>query len=312
MKKNTIIFFLFFWNSIFANEPSAFNAGNLNNKKPYGLTPIEKAIYKNNQEIFSLRSRNKRIVSEIQSITDNIDGLKSVLNGQMLSLFKIKQRLVDIQTSYEQLKQDRTKNTQTIKVLKKQNELLKNHINSLTKKNKMDINRTTSILLNLEQQMGSYVTKESFLKVVDDMENFKQKLLKELNMVDESTFFKGKSLKEIYKDANAAYRGNLYEKARKSFSHLIKNNYYPAKSSYLIGESFYYEKKYANAVYYYKKSISFYQKPSYLSTLLLHTAISLSKTNKKQAAKKFAKALVKKFPKSQAVKLLRESYSNLL
>jgi TolA-binding protein len=64
----------------------------------------------------------------------------------------------------------------------------------------------------------------------------------------------------------------------------------------------YRRKNYANAISYYKKSSSLYSKASYMPTLMLHTAVSMSKTGDKQHANAFFKAVVAKYPNSVEAK----------
>ena len=76
----------------------------------------------------------------------------------------------------------------------------------------------------------------------------------------------------------------------------------PAKGNYLLGEIAFEQKRYEDAIYYYKTSATRYDKADYMPRLMLNSAKSFEAINEKDNAKKFLETLVKLYPKSQEAK----------
>jgi TolA-binding protein len=93
--------------------------------------------------------------------------------------------------------------------------------------------------------------------------------------------------KELYRRGTRAYIDKEYTTAIQYFKATSDKNYKPAASNFNLGEIAYYSKKYEEAIFYYKKSAGLNDKASYIDTLLLHTAIALDNTGKKEQAKAF-------------------------
>jgi len=79
----------------------------------------------------------------------------------------------------------------------------------------------------------------------------------------------------------------------------------------MIGEMKYYRKDYGEAIAYFKKSASLYQKASYMPILMLHTAISMQKTGDIRNAKSFYKAVISKYAGSKSAKIAKENLSEM-
>ena len=70
----------------------------------------------------------------------------------------------------------------------------------------------------------------------------------------------------------------------------------------MLGEISYFSGSYAEAINYYKKSISHNESQDYTPKLLYHTAISFDKIGDKDSANKFYKALKASYPDSKEAK----------
>ena len=92
---------------------------------------------------------------------------------------------------------------------------------------------------------------------------------------------------DISTKAKSFYDKKYYTKSIEYYSYLIEKNYKPAHAHYMIGEMMFRRKNYADAISYFKKSASLYSKASYMDLLMLHTAISMDRTNDKKNAKTF-------------------------
>ena len=74
-----------------------------------------------------------------------------------------------------------------------------------------------------------------------------------------------------------------------------------------MGEIAYYNKKYNDAIFYYKKSAKFDDKASYMDTLLLHTGISLENIKDKAQSKLFYETIIKNYPTKDSAKIAKKT-----
>jgi TolA-binding protein len=107
---------------------------------------------------------------------------------------------------------------------------------------------------------------------------------------------------KILKKARYYYNKKYYTKAIEYYKYLFTHNYKPARSSYMLGEIYYYKRDYANAIAYFKESAMRYKKASYMPTLMLHTAVAMKKTGDTKNANMFFNALIQKYPNSKEAK----------
>ena len=271
--------------TLYANEPSAFEAGDLNNPNPYGLTKNEKAILKNKRNISLLRDRFYALQTKVDDLSEKVAGLKSIVEGLDEQIQKLKEK-----NSNEELQ--------------KEIAALKADLNAsvtVQKENFTQIKKILKELTSLIDHINStYVTKEQF-----------QEELKKIYASLKSTSLEKKSGRTLYKEAKRAYRNKEYEKAKELFALSAKKRYRPATSNFYIAESCYYSGEYDCAVAHYKKSASIYSKSSFMPILLLHTAISLQKLGKKQEAKKFFQTLIKLYPETKSAKIAKKYMSKV-
>ena len=74
----------------------------------------------------------------------------------------------------------------------------------------------------------------------------------------------------------------------------------------MIAQCYFAKNDYGKAIAHYKESANRYKKASYMPTLMLRTAYSMSKVGEKNSAKKFYNAVIAKYPGSvQAEKAKR-------
>lgn len=89
------------------------------------------------------------------------------------------------------------------------------------------------------------------------------------------------------------------EQAKTGFEESVKNNYKPAASSFYLGQIAYRQKKYDEAVRYYKQSAGLYDRADYMPELLLNLARSLDKAGDKKNSTIFLKSLMESYPDSK-------------
>lgn len=228
------------------SEPSAFGAGNLNNPKPYGLTSTEEVILENKQNLRKVVVDTNNQANKVDSIRDRIDGLQGVIEGLAK---KSQENKIALQLLSE-------KNLEALKSSdeyeKRLSEMSQNNSKSI-EEIKILISELSSLLETINK---TYVSKNEFNSLVEDVNKFKELVSKELKSSSKSS---GSSLDKLNRgdvatDARSFYDKKLYDKAIEYYTYLIDKNYKPAYAHYMIAEMQYYRKNYAEAIAYFKKS----------------------------------------------------------
>ncbi len=273
-------------------EPSAFGAGNLDDNSPYGLTSSEKTVLENKSHLKKIVVKSNNQANEVESLRERIDGLQSIVE----SLSRKSQMNKRTLSQLENKNNENSKNT---------NEYGK-RLAEIVELNSQKINQNILLLEGLSTLINdinkNFVNKKEFNILIDDVNEFKNLVVKELassssSKIKESTLSTMKNA-DIAMKAKVFYNKKYYTKAIEYYKHLIIKNYKPANAHYRIGQMNFRRKNYAQAISYYKKSVSLYSKASYIPELMLHTAISMDKMKDKKNAKVFYSGLISKYPKS--------------
>lgn len=282
-------------------EPSAFGAGNLNTPKPYGLTSSEEVVLQNKKNLQKVVASSNDQANRVDSIRERIDGLQTIIEGlsrkaqeNKINLQKLdekntqeldssneyEKRVSEVTQSNSQIAQANSQNIEDIKLVISELSLLVDNINK------------------------TYVTKDEYNSLVNDVNKFKDLVAKELKKSSspKKSGFKTMSNAQIAKQARSYYDKKYYTKSIERYSYLIEKNYKPANAHYMVGEMKYRRKNYAEAIAYYKKSASLYSKAKYMPSLMLHTARAMELTADKKNAKSFYNALIAKYPNSSQTK----------
>jgi len=288
---------------LLSSEPSAFGAGNLDNSQPYGLTQSEKVILQTKDKLNKVVVKSNNQANEVESLRERIDGLQTIIEGLTR---KSQENKLGLQALEE-------KNDQG---LKNSNEYEK-RLSEISQANAAEIKELNQTLSKtkvlLETIDSSYVTKKEYNTLVGDFNKFKELVSTELNknVAKKSSQFDKISNAEVEKLAKENYDKKHYTKSIEQYTHLIDNNYRPARAHYMIGEMNYYRKNYAEAIAYFKKSASLYSKADYMPTLMLHTAISMEETSDKKNAKSFYNGVIAKYPDSKAASIAKTKLSKI-
>lgn len=286
-------------------EPSAFGAGDLNNPNPYGLTSSEEALLENKKNLRKVVVKSNNQANEVDSLRERIDGLQSVLESLSATSRKNKLSLKSI--SKENI-EDSKNNSEFDKRLIGSTQLN----NELILVNTKDIKKINIAILEISKLVDkinlSYVSKNEFNTLVKDVNKFKDLVSKELKSVAGNKKSDSNKLSngDVATKAKANYDKQFYTKALKNYNQLIKKNYKPAHSHYMVGEIYFNRKNYAEAIAYFKKSAKLYSKASYMHNLMLHTAISMDKTGDKKNAKTFYSAVISKYPDSSSAEVAKK------
>lgn len=276
---------------LLASEPSVFGAGNLNQPNPYGLTAEEKLILENKQEIQAVVQKNNIQNAKVETVTERLDGLQTIVEGlgqsvneQRIALQKItdsSENDANLTSSINELRQQTAANSENITQLKTLLEELSHVVDSVN---------------------TSYVSKEEFSLLMKQLKTT-------LPIKGESS---GKmDAKAIEKKAKELFDQQKYEEAQNYYQMLIQKKYKVDEANFWIGETYFHRKEYKQAVSFYKESASLNDKAPYMPTLLLHTGQSMEKNGDYTSAKAFYKATINKYGGSGAANEAQERLSKL-
>ncbi len=278
---------------IYAVEPSAFEAGDLNLPDPYGLTSSEKVILKNKKEVNALSTNIGFIKSELSNIQEQIDGIKSVVESQNIQISKINKNIVSIQ-NYD------LNNSQNIENIENDLNATKTAQVQNYQKIKLVLSELSSLIDSIN---NSYVSKTEFNKKIIVLKSKIDKIIEQ----NREKSLSQKKRKTIFLDAKLLFNKKEFTKAKLYFQESIKRRYLPATSNFYLGEIAFLNKNYPKAINFYKKSISLYSKTaSFTPTLLFHTYLSFQKLGDKNNALKFKKILLSRYPNSKIAKKLKK------
>jgi len=305
-----------------AEEISAFGAGDINAKNPYGLNSAEKNILDNKKTLVNIDSKVKGVKYNLESINERIDGLESIyegdsqkLNESVLKLNEIIKKVEENSTLTEKHSTDieNLKNV-TSQILSMQEEFTKNMTSLKTAISKLSkttntINKSYISEKEFKSNMNQFITRNEFealKKTLDVKTSVKTKTNTKTNIVSSKA-----DKSAILEEAIRLFEKDYFTKAIPMFEGLIAANYKPAESNYYLGEIWYYRKKYDDAIRYFKTSAMLYDKASYMPKLLLHSAISFEKTKDFSNAANFYSSLIDIYPDSKEAKTATNNLSNI-
>ncbi len=295
-------------------ESSAFGAGDLTSNSPYGLTSSEKLL---KEKLDTLSNDNAQSNSRINELTQRIEGLQSTLEGINSQYAKSNSRLTQLETNSETLENNLSIELKNLKAYVEESRKIQETNNKQIKKILAELSSLVDSInanyvskdelddMNLSVKNGVMVTPIS----INDANNTLNKednttkaqiQEKEITQIDDS--WKKKKNNEILDLAIKDLNKNSYEDSKVKLNYLIEKQYKPARANFWLGEIEYKQKKYNNAIVYYKKSSTISTKGDYFPKLLYHTAISLDKIGDPKTANGFYKALKTNYPNSPEAK----------
>lgn len=282
MKKISILW-LVVTSSLLAAEPSAYGAGNLDSNSPYGLTSSEKYILKNKEKVKDLAQGVGSVKIQLSQINENYEGLRSVTEGYGSKISQIdkKIRVLENNDSISRLEEE----VAALKIYVNESRALQD---SNQEKIKVVLEELSSLIDSIN---NNYVSKKTFKELESKVNKSSQ--------IKKSVQSTSKSGAVLLKEGMKYFNAKEYEDSKVSFTQLVQKNYKPARSNFYLGEIAYFQKDYSIAISHYKKSISLYDKATYIPTLLYHTGISFSKLKENSQAKQFFDALKQGYPDSK-------------
>lgn len=283
--RRTLLVIALLWAVTLNAEVSVFDAGNLDKENPYGLTENEKILLKNKQKVEKLNQNIGSVQSDISYAQESIEGLRTVVDGLNQSSVNLDTRISELENKININDVNVTNEiTDLKKIVKKNQAIQEENYKKITKA----ISELSSLIDSINSSKTGNVAGQNEQAPSDNIE-------KKSNL-------DGKSLADILKDADNAYKKKDYVNAKAYFEHLADKNHKPAYSNFMLGEIEYAQKNYLQAIPYYQNSVELYDKADYMPKLLYHTAISFDKTGDKKSANKFYGALKQAYPDSKEAK----------
>lgn len=322
MKKILLVTLIITSTIVKAEEISAFGAGDLDSKNPYGLSSAEKNILKNKKTLGNIDSKVKDVKLSLGSISERIDGLESIYEGDSQKLNDSVLKINEIIKNVEENSTLTEKNGKDIENLKtvssqmltmqeeysKSLEKLKNAVSKISK-TLNSINKTYISEKEFKSNMNQFVTRAEFEALKKSLG--KQTSNKITAKSNSKKISSNKDNADILDEAIALFKKDYFTKAIPMFEQLIASNYKPATSNFYLGEIWYYRKKYDDAISHFKTSAMLYDKASYMPKLLLHSAISFEKIKDFNNAATFYNSLIDIYPNSKESKIAVKNLSNI-
>ncbi len=293
-------------------ESSAFGAGDLTSDSPYGLTSGEKLL---KEKLDTLSNNDAQVNSRISEIEQRVEGLQSTLEGINSQYAKSNSRLTQLETNFEAMENNLSTELQNLKAYVEESRKIQDTNNKQIKKilaelsslvdsinanyvskddlNDFNLSAKNTLVVPTSDDKNATSLKENNASVIPAKE-------KEVKQIDDS--WKKKKNNEILDLAIKDLNNNSYENSKTKLNYLISKQYKPARANFWLGEIEYKQKKYNNAIAYYKTSSALSTKGDYFPKLLYHTAISLDKIGDPKTANGFYKALKTNYPNSPEAK----------
>lgn len=287
-------------------EPSAFDAGNLNNPSPYGLTKTEQYILTNKnsiatiqKELNALRKNHYNLKTGFDELKNAHEGFMSVAAGELqkvqhlrLKVDKYDERFAEMEGTLQKMQSESNNTVTQVTATMEENLKIQNgNIEKLTIALK-DLSKI------IDEINSNYVPGAELQAMREEMKALSEKVTKV--MEEPSYAFKDEENFKIYADAEDYYEKKDYKQSEPRFKWSFDHQYKPASSTYHLGQIAFKQKRYSDAIYYYKKSVSLYDKADYMPELLYNAALSFEQIKDMGNAKKFFESVVAAFPDSKA------------
>lgn len=257
-----------------------------------------------------LAKNNTQLKEEIQSLKDEIYDLIPQQTAKQEQLLATKNNQKDsnpIQKAEKQVIQE-DKQNENIANLDSKKDLKKQPIledkqdnNSEQDNNSKNVNTDkepkaeNELVAKNEQESPKEENKET-------QDTQKAKALEEL---------KNKELALVFKEAEEYLNAKDYELANEYLQFAVKGHYKPARGNYLLGEIAFIQKRYQDAIYYYKVSATRYDKADYIPNLMLNSAKSFIEIKEKDNAKRFLDTLIELYPETKEAEESKKILLNL-
>jgi TolA-binding protein len=255
------------------------------------LSDSERLIFKNQKAIQANKKELMKLKLKLNAIKENVDGMKSLLESTNEKISQTTQKNANSVSSDE------------IKKLKKRVDEIERENSKRFKKIEKSIEKLISLLSSSKTTTTPKKLKPPKEGVTDSK---KKKVTKKQNKKEKKL-----SAKEAFLKAEKLFKRKKYKEALDNYLIASSKKYNLYNTYFKMGECFYYQKKYDEAIAFYKKSVNLKDDSKFLPKLLLHTGISFKNKGDKEGAKKFLNTVKSAFPNSVEAKLATKYLKNL-
>lgn len=280
------------------NKEIAKLKNDVSNVVQVGIYTANVAIHNIDKEIAKLKNDVSNVIQKSLNITQDVESLSYLSESQSLLLTKIDRLSKDLQMlegHFEENKYYLEKNNQelinTMQELKGEKELIRVKIMNIEgdlEKIRAEIDGLASIQKELAKaQKGIDIENEKDIIAIDGKQN-------------PESFFK--EAKEDFDNNNFSIAQQKFEKFAKDFPN---DNNLP-EVQFLIGESYYKDKKHDDAILAYDNFLKKYPHNDRAKIALLMQGFAFIELNDKKTGKAILEQVIEKYPKSDEAKVALE------
>lgn len=277
---------------LFAAEVSVFEAGNLRNPSPYGLTQNEKLLLEKTQEVEKLGRELAGMRNDFSSLREQMEGVRSVLDGTNTRVGRSDGDMRALEARLVSLEETFAKTSEQILLLQTNLQEAKNAQDTNNERLRIVLGEMSSLIDSINNNYASKSTLATLAERVGELEGAKK-------TAPLPSGLEAKPGAELMQEALSFFSANNLDEAWARYDILVKKNYMPARSNYFLGEIAYKKQQWKTAIKHYKISIDLYDKADYIPRLLYHTAISFDKIGEPANAAPFYRALKSNYPESK-------------
>ncbi|MEO1941709.1 MAG: tetratricopeptide repeat protein [Campylobacterales bacterium] len=276
---------------VLAVDPFSINLNNPQNLNM--LTPQERAIVQNKQQILILSDKLRQLEKEFKNRKLIVETKLEEYGTQLQNLANQIQGLNSAMVEVTSAKLQISNNTQDIQGLQQRVTKLEQQMTQLQK-------QVTA--LEKSQQENFKVIKGTLRQVLKELSQLGGKVTP-AGVVPNSEINLNLSPREAFRRAKKLFQQGDLEGAEKLFLVTYSKNYMPATTSYYLGEINFQKGKYKEAVAFYKESLTRYPKPlSFTSRMLYHLGVAFKKLGYTDKARLTFQKLIRRFHDQYATK----------
>lgn len=156
---------------------------------------------------------------------------------------------------------------------------------------------------------------ETRLLIVEGFFSSKDDPSEKTKLRDMAETKKPKSMEQIYNEAYDDFKKGNTKKARSGFRKYLEQfpkTEYSDNAQYWIGESFFIEKKYREAILEFEEVISNYPKGNKVPSALLKQGLAFYRLGDKTSAKLLLQKVIKEYPESNQAEIAKRELKNLM
>jgi len=239
----------------------------------YGAGDIDSSspygLTQTERNVLNNRKEIQDLKNRVEEQQNRIEGLITIIDGLNKEVLSLKEELKNTQKMVEDVQ------------------------------NSQEDNKTREMILELskvvEEINNNYVTFED-LRTATNRQMIEQQQTTQSQSLD---------IASIYEKGIEAFSNRNYNLAKEYFQKALEQNYKLAPTYFYLGEIAFFNQDYPQAIDYYKKSASIYDKANYMKYLYLHTAISLKNMGNIQKANEFFQFIIDTYPDTKVSEIAK-------